>query len=319
MAAGRELFGLRKDGSEVPLEIGLNSIETEEGRVVLATVADITERKRNEETLAGWAQSLLCLPLLAGSRALGTLTLGRQETGAFRPSDLESCRPAAAMLAGAILADRLRLATLKEAEGKALLFRELDHRVRNHLAALISLLHLGAERSEGGTADRLREMAERVTRLAEVHNLLTGRGMQPVDVRELAEVIARTVLAALPGQVQVRWTVTGDPVRVPPARVTAVALVLNELLTNSTKHAFPGRASGTIAIRVAHADDQLELTVHDDGIGLGPTPRTGLGKTIVETVVTQSLRGTVRFAADRGTQVTIRFPHVEETPAGGVV
>jgi two-component sensor histidine kinase len=267
---------------------------------------------------AGWGHSLVCLPLQAGNRVLGTLTLGHDQPEFFDATDLQTILPAAAMLAGAILAERLRLATLKEAEGKALLFRELDHRVRNHLAALISLLHLGAEHSEGGTADRLREMAERVTRLAEVHNLLAGRGLQPVDVRELAEVIARTVLAAWPGQVDVRWTVTGDPVRVTPARVTAVALVLNELLTNCIKHAFPGRATGLIAIQVAYADHQLELTVHDDGVGLGLAPRTGLGKTIVETVVTQSLRGTVRFAEDGGTQVTIRFPHVEETPEGGV-
>ncbi len=60
--------------------------------------------------------------------------------------------------------------------------------------------------------------------------------------------------------------------------------------------------------------------MQDDGIGLGPARHTeGLGMTIVQTIVTQSLQGTVSFAEDRGTQVTIRFPHVEETPAGGVV
>jgi two-component sensor histidine kinase len=113
--------------------------------------------------------------------------------------------------------------------------------------------------------------------------------------------------------------VTGDPVRVPPAQVAAVALVLNELLTNCAKHAFPGRATGAVTIQVAHTKDQIELQVHDDGIGLGSSAqRTGLGTTIVRTIVGQSLRGTVAFATEAGTRVTLRFPSVKALE-GGIV
>jgi two-component sensor histidine kinase len=252
---------------------------------------------------------------------LGTLTLGHHQAEYFSPADLEVCHPAASMLAGAILAERLRVATMKEAEEKALLFRELDHRVRNHLAALISLLHLGAEGSDGTAAERMREMGERVARVAEVHNLLSGRGIQPIEVRELAEGIAKNVLVvALPGSLKIEWTVTGDTIRVPPSQVTAIALILNELLTNCIKHAFPGRAAGTVTIRVGHEDHQIELEVQDDGVGLNPAKHPpDLGMAIVQTIATQTLRGTVRFAAEGGTRVTIRFPRVEETPEGDSV
>ena len=87
--------------------------------------------------------------------------------------------------------------------------------------------------------------------------------------------------------------------------------MLNELLTNCVKHAFPGRATGTVTIRLTSEDDQIELDVQDDGVGLGSTPSSGLGKSIVQTVVGQTLRGTVRYEVREGTRVTLRFPRIK--------
>jgi two-component sensor histidine kinase len=255
-------------------------------------------------------------------RVVGTITLGHGQPEFFTPADLPVLLQATSLLAGAIVAEQLHAATSKEAEEKALLFRELDHRVRNNLAALISLLHLAAEGTEGVAAESLQEMAERVARLADVHNLLAGRGMQPVGVRELAEVVAKNVLAALPGGVRIHWKVLGVPIRIPPSQVTAVALVLNELLTNCAKHAFPGRATGSVTVLVAREGDQAVLEVRDDGVGLDlARVPAGLGLTIVRTLATQNLKGSVTFAmaGDGGTVVCIRFPQPEETPAGGVI
>ncbi|MBI4198987.1 MAG: GAF domain-containing protein, partial [Chloroflexi bacterium] len=271
--------------------------------------------------LAGRVQSLACLPLKAHDRVVGSITMGHRQPEFFGPADLPVLLPAASMLAGSILAEQLRAATSKEAEEKSLLFQELDHRVRNNLAALMSLLHLGAEEAEGTAADTLREMADRVARLADVHNLLAGRGNQPIELRELAEVVAKNVLAALPGDVQIRWRVMGMPIPVPPSQVTAIALVLNELLTNCAKHAFPSRATGTVGVHVARDGDQNVLEVRDDGVGFDPARRPGgLGLTIVQTLASRSLRGsaTVTFPSEGGTEVRVRFPQREQAPAGGV-
>jgi two-component sensor histidine kinase len=272
--------------------------------------------------LADRIESLSCLPLKTHDRVVGTITLGHSQPEFFSPADLPVLLQATSLLAGAIVAEQLHAATSKEAEEKALLFRELDHRVRNNLAALISLLHLAAEGMEGVAAESLQEMAERVARLADVHNLLAGRGMQPVEVRELAEVVARNVLAALPGGVRIHWKVVGVPIRIPPSQVTAVALVLNELLTNCAKHAFPGRATGSVTILVTRDADQAVLEVRDEGVGLDMARvPAGLGLTIVRTLATQNLKGSVTFAmaGDGGTVVRIRFPQAEESPAGGAI
>jgi two-component sensor histidine kinase len=250
--------------------------------------------------MTGRVRSLVCLPLKAQDQVVGTITLGQHQPDFFRPEDLPVLLQAGSLLAGAILAEQLHAATTREAEEKALLFRELDHRVRNSLAALISLLHLAAEGSEGNAAESLQEMAERVARLADVHNLMAGRGMQPVEVRELAEVVAKNVLAALPGGDRILWRVIGVPLHVPPSQVTPVALILNELLTNCAKHAFPGRAAGSVTIQVERDGDYLGLEVRDDGVGFDPARRpAGIGLAIVQTLVTSNLRGSVRFAATR--------------------
>ncbi len=266
--------------------------------------------------LADRVQSLACLPLKTHDRAVGTITLGHDHPEFFGPADLPVLLHATSLVAGTIVAEQLHVATSREAEQKALLFRELDHRVRNNLAALISLLHLAAERMEGAAAESLQEMAERAARLADVHNLLAGRGTQPIEVRELAEVVAKNVLAALPGEVRIRWKVVGVPIRIPPSQVTAVALVLNELLTNCAKHAFSGRATGSVTILVTRDGDHAALEVRDDGLGLDMARSpAGLGLTIVRTLATQNLKGSVTFsmAGDGGTVVRIRFPQAEET------
>ncbi|OGB96579.1 MAG: hypothetical protein A2Z31_03755 [candidate division NC10 bacterium RBG_16_65_8] len=194
----------------------------------------------------------------------------------------------------------------------------MDHRVRNNLAALISLLRLGAEEAEEKAGGILREMADRVARLADVHNLSTSRGMQSIEVRELAEMIAKNVFAAVSGGGEIRWRVTGTPFRVPASRGATLALILNELLTNCVKHAFVGRAMGTVAVRVGYDGHEAEVEVQDDGVGLDLTRRpSSLGLTIVETLVTHNLQGSLQFMNQGGTRVSIRFPHQQEVVTGG--
>ncbi len=261
--------------------------------------------------LAGTAASLVYLPLIDQEHLVGSLTLGHASRGHFQADSLDDLRPAASLLAGAILAEQHRRGAEQDAAEKHLLLRELDHRVRNNFAALIGLLSLGEQQLEGPAADRLQEMAERVQRLAEVHDLLAGRWHQSIEVREVVELTAKSVLEALRSR-DVRWSVAGNGTRIPPRHVTPLAMVLNELLTNVAKHAFRDRAAGRVDIAIATDAEAIEIVVTDNGVGRpAEPPRRGLGTTLVHLFVERSLGGSVRFESAGGTRVRIRFPKPE--------
>jgi two-component sensor histidine kinase/HAMP domain-containing protein len=275
--------------------------------MVLASLGEQPSASHWKE-LAGAAESLAYLPLRDQDRLVGSLTLGHAFRGCFRPETLEDLRPAASLLAGAILAEQFRAAAQQEAAEKHLLLRELDHRVRNNLAALIGLLNLGEDHLEGPAAERLRQMADRVQRLADVHDLLAGRWHQSIEVREVAELVAKNVLEALPAQ-DVAWSVAGNGTRIPPRQVTPLAMVLNELLTNAAKHAFQDRKGGRVDIRIAVDGPDIEIAVADNGTGRqAPARGRGLGMTIVHLLVERSLGGSVQFDTEGGTRARIRFP-----------
>ena len=266
-------------------------------------------------TLLGGVESIVCLALIDQGHVVGTLTLGHPLPHSFDPGDVEQLRPAASFFSGAILAEQLRAATQQDAAEKALLLRELNHRVRNNLAALIGLLSLAEEQVEGPAAERLRDMGDRVQRLAEIHDLLAGRWHQFIQVREVAELVAKNVLEALPAGAPT-WQVTGDAVSVASAQVTPLAMVLNELLTNIVKHAFDGRPDGRVEISILARGDDIEVVVADNGRGGQLDPgRRGLGSRIVELLVTKTLGGRLSVETDGGRRVSLRFPHRREPEA----
>jgi two-component sensor histidine kinase len=92
----------------------------------------------------------------------------------------------------------------------------------------------------------------------------------------------------------------------------ALALILNELITNGFRHGFPDGRRGTLTIRMALLDGNFSVEVADNGVGIAATPRAGVvgsGRSIVEALVRDELGGTVSTASsEQGTSVLISFP-----------
>lgn len=190
---------------------------------------------------------------------------------------------------------------------KDALLREVDHRMKNNLQLISSLMLLQSRRMDDEVARQaLKTMLERVSAVATVHRrLFQSEDSQRFDVADFIRDMAGD-LALAAGRDDVRITLDLTPVTIPASMAAPFALVLNELLGNALKHAFPGQG-GVIAISLAKADDACILTVCDDGRGMADAQQA-FGLTIVNLLCRQ-LRSGLEIAPDApGVRATVRTP-----------
>jgi two-component sensor histidine kinase len=198
---------------------------------------------------------------------------------------------------------------------KDLVLQEASHRFKNELAMLSALLRLQERGIENETARRaLASTADRVQVLARVHERLQrAEKAAVVDMREFIVDLCDDLRVALIGLRPVVMTVEAESHRLPQERAVAVGLVINELLTNALKYAFPEDRSGTVKVRFMRQEDGFCLEVIDNGIGVADDREpdgSGLGQRLIHSMVTQ-LQGSVEIAPDSGapgTNATVRFP-----------
>ena len=211
---------------------------------------------------------------------------------------------------------KLGEAKLRETlSSKETLIHELHHRTRNNLQILSALLSMQMDRStQAGVADALDAIRGRVMALASVQDQVFNReNLSHIDLRSFVDDIFTQILTLQEGsgtRLLARVDVPSIDVSVDFAN--PFGLALNELVTNSVRHAFPGRIEGTVALEGRLVDGVLEFEYRDDGKGM---PEAGmlrdhgsLGMFIIRSMLEAQLGGTVTMMPGPGYVCRLRIP-----------
>lgn len=205
-----------------------------------------------------------------------------------------------------------RTAALESAlEAKTLLLHEVDHRVKNNLTMIGSLLRLQARTiDDPAITSKLEAMLERVDALATVHRrLYQSDDITKFDLAAFAVNLVSDVLGAS-GREDIEVKTDVEPIEVSSSDAAALGLVLNEVVTNAIKHAYTNGRPGTLTIEARVVDGQARIVVVDDGPGMaeGSETKSGLGRTLITRLSRQVGAVAEWRPADPGTQVVITFP-----------
>jgi PAS domain S-box-containing protein len=323
-ASGMEVVGRRK-GVAVPITGSVTEQMIPTGAPILFQPESVEEVQNRFPGLllsfqAG-LRSRLSVPLIARGEVMASLTVWSKQEKAYGERDIGLVQGVASQIAGAIAnaqlfrerkqADKKIRASLKE---KEVLLKEIHHRVKNNLQVVSSLLYLQSTKTKHPEAvSALRESRDRVKSMALIHErLYQSPNLAGVDMGKYT----RNLVSDLQysnrtedSSVRLRVTVGDIPLGITEA--IPCGLIINELVTNALKHAFPKGKPGEITIQLLkEGANQITLTVSDNGIGLPEhvdfRQSPSLGLSLVNSLVEQ-LNGTIELDRRGGTAFVITF------------
>jgi len=226
--------------------------------------------------------------------------------GALRQAELQRARDEAE---AEVHRSRDRYAAL--AAEREVLLREVNHRVGNSLQIIASLLHLQANSTtQDDVKAALTNAMGRVAAVAQVHRrLYTSHDLKSVLLNQYLEALLEDLRRSAEGNKMSRLTLRAEPIEIDPDRAVAIGIVVNELVMNAVKYAYPDGA-GPIHVELRSEGDDLLLSIADDGVGLNAKadPRsTGMGQRIVTAMAAKLDADAERDPAHNGTRIVLRF------------
>lgn len=296
-------------------------VENGRSQLISDALSDPRHYTKLDQVLDLTTRSLITIPLVIQGRVIGALQALDSEPDRFDTSDLALMESLAATAAFAVENARLYSQARRDAELRAILLREVNHRVKNNLSAIIGILY--AERRHTDLQEKIvyqsimQDLISRVQGLSTVHNLLSQAEWAPISLDNLINQIIQATLRALPFDKQLRIEITPSSIRVTPDQANYLALVINELTTNTMKYALSHRDVAMLKVQISSEEDaQITLKFCDDGPGypadvLHPVePRYNVGLYLLQNIVYHSLNGKLILQNgldDTGATATIQF------------
>jgi len=197
---------------------------------------------------------------------------------------------------------------------QSVLLREVNHRVKNNLTAIISMLHLEEDHADSESRECLQDVVSRVSGLLTVHSMLSSAMWEPLSLTQLCKIIIREVFKGVNAGKSFKVEVSPSEVLVDSDQAHNLTIILNELATNSMKYALPDKDSVHIRVSIHREGDSIHLLFNDDGPGFpefvldGDIPTAYIGYYLIFGIVRQSLQGKVELLNDAGAMIKIVFP-----------
>lgn len=202
-------------------------------------------------------------------------------------------------------------------EEKLILVKEIHHRVKNNLQIISSLLHMQTSKiKDKKLLSVLKESEDRVQSMSLVHEKLYQSDlMATIDFSEYIHSLAERLISSYCVHNNITLKIQSDALLLSINTAIPCGLIINEILTNAIKYAFPENRDGVISIILKVADKQIILKISDNGIGLPENlnieKATSLGMKLIQ-VLTDQIDGELTSNNNNGTLYTLSFSETEE-------
>ncbi|MBD2453397.1 GAF domain-containing protein [Nostoc sp. FACHB-87] len=198
---------------------------------------------------------------------------------------------------------------------KEILLKEVHHRVKNNLQIVSSLLELQSQTLIDPEVIRVfQDSQNRIDSISLIHkNLYTSPNIGQLDVVDYIQSLATSILISYQnGLERIELKTDISPISLNIDQAIACGLILNELISNSLKHAFPKDQKGIITITLEKNHHHIKMSIQDNGVGipndLDWRNSNSLGLSLVSDLVTEQLEGSITLERNHGTVFTIQFP-----------
>lgn len=231
--------------------------------------------------------------ILQGEGApFGVLEVDARAEGAFVESDIPFLQGAANILGMAIERERRENRLKAAVERQQVLISEINHRVKNSLQIVSSLLSLQmGDGSDPELRQRLMEASNRISAIARAHErLYRDDDIEMIELGDYLREVCDGLNLSVSGNTVRVEAETG--IRIATDRAIPLVLIANELITNAVRYAYPDRSGGNVQVRLARqGENQIALTVADDGVGMpsgfDPKVAKSLGMRVVRAFASQ--------------------------------
>ena len=203
-------------------------------------------------------------------------------------------------------------------ERQAARAREVEHRVKNTLQLISSIVLLQGRRAgDEGAKAALRAVQQRVAAVSVSHRHVGWD--EDCELVEVAALVREIVgdLAGSAGREGVAIDLDLETFHIPGRHAAPVALLVSETVGNALRHAYPDGRAGRVRVGLRRTGEGFELSVADDGVGIPPgTPPTGFGLTVAQ-LMAQQLRGQLTTdVAQPGVRLSVVVPMDSDTVQG---